>query len=375
MAPFVRKLGKRILIIVNIGAVVLFLLSCINGYLHPSAWWFLSILGLFFPFLSVIVFLFMLLWVLLRSKWALLPLTALILGFSNILVVFGFHFNDRFHEEKGEGDIRILSWNVEWFGAHEKNNKENRQKMLDFIRQQNADILCFQEFLEPGRNKGLSNERAIKDLNYPYSYRVIDYGRKNGPYEVGVAIFSRFPITDTMRMRYPGPDSKRASESLIATDIDVNGRKIRIFTTHLQSVLFQSNDYRNLEIIKSVDDSLIEASKSIIRKLKQGYTLRGYQADLVREHLDASPYPEIVCGDFNDVPNSYTYFRIKGDRKDAFIRSSSGLGRTFARLSPTLRIDYIIADKAFEIVQCKRVRLPYSDHYPIVADVRLPAED
>ncbi len=140
-------------------------------------------------------------------------------------------------------------------------------------------------------------------------------------------------------------------------------------------MLFQSNDYRNLEIIKSVDDSLIEASKSIIRKLKQGYTLRGYQADLVREHLDASPYPEIVCGDFNDVPNSYTYFRIKGDRKDAFIRSSSGLGRTFARLSPTLRIDYIIADKAFEIVQCKRVRLPYSDHYPIVADVRLPAED
>ena len=188
---------------------------------------------------------------------------------------------------------------------------------------------------------------------------------------MGVAIFSRFPITDTFRIRYPGPESKRAAESLIAVDMDINGKTVRLYTTHLQSVLFRKNDYRNLEIIKSADDSLIMASKSIIRKLRQGYTLRGYQADLVRHKLDASPHPEIICGDFNDVPNSYTYFQIRGDRKDAFIKSSSGLGRTFAHVSPTLRIDYIMTDRAFEILQCKRFKLPYSDHYPVVADIRL----
>jgi endonuclease/exonuclease/phosphatase family metal-dependent hydrolase len=374
MARFVRTLGRRILIIVNIVVVVLFMLSCLNGYLHPSAWWFFSLLGLFFPFLLALVFLFMLLWVLLRSRWALMSMIALLLGFTNIRVLFGFHFSDHFKTEKQKDDIRILTWNIEWFGAHQK-DKENRKKMLDFIQEQNADILCFQEFLEPGRNKTLSNELAIKKMQYPYSYRVIDYGRKNGPYEVGVAIFSRFPITDTFRIRYPGPESKRASESLIAVDVNIGDKPVRLFTTHLQSVLFRSNDYRALEIIKSADDSLLMASKSIIRKLRQGYTLRGYQADLVRQQLDASPHPEIICGDFNDVPNSYTYFQIKGDRKDAFIRSSSGLGRTFAHVSPTLRIDYIMTDRVFEIVQCKRFRLPYSDHYPVIADIRLPKPD
>lgn len=375
MARFVRTLTRRILIICNIGVVTLFLIACLNAYLHPSEWWFFSLLGLAFPVMLALVFCFMVLWLCFRSRWALLSLAALILGITNIRVLFGFHFSDSFEIKKDRDAIRILTWNIEWFGAHQKTNKENRQKMLEFIDKQNADILCFQEFLEPGRSKMLSNELAIKKMQYPYCYRVIDYGRKNGPYEVGVAIFSRFPITDTFRIRYPGPESKRASESLIAVDLNVNGKPVRLFTTHLQSVLFRKNDYRNLEIIKSADDSLIMASKSIIRKLRQGYTLRGYQADLVRQQLDVSPHPEIICGDFNDVPNSYTYFQIKGNRKDAFIRSSSGLGRTFAHISPTLRIDYIMTDRIFEILQCKRFRLPYSDHYPVVADIKLPEPD
>lgn len=370
MARFVRTFTRRLLIIGNIAIVILFLLSCLNAYLHPSAWWFFSLLGLAFPLFLILVIFFLIGWAIVRSRWALLSLVALVLGFTNIRVLYAFHFSDHFKTEKEKDAIRIMTWNIEWFGAHQK-NKDNRKKMLDFIQEQNADVLCFQEFLEPGKAKSLSNELAIKNLQYPYHYRVIDYGRKNGPYEVGVAIFSRFPITDTMRTRYPGPESKRASESLIAVDLAVGTQPVRLFTTHLQSVLFRKNDYRNLEIIKSADDSLIMASKSIIRKLRQGYTLRGYQADLVRQQLDASPYPEIICGDFNDVPNSYTYFQIKGDRKDAFVKSSSGLGRTFAHISPTLRIDYILADRQFEILQCKRFRLPYSDHYPVVADIRL----
>jgi endonuclease/exonuclease/phosphatase family metal-dependent hydrolase len=81
--------------------------------------------------------------------------------------------------------------------------------------------------------------------------------------------------------------------------------------------------------------------------------------------------PEIICGDYNDVPNSYTYFRIRGDRRDAFVEKEGGLGRTFSNIAPTLRIDYIMADKQFEVLQYKRKLLPYSDHYPVIADLRL----
>lgn len=374
MARIVRKFAKRIIIFFNLVVVALFLLACINGYLHPSQWWFFSVLGLAFPLLVLLLLGFLVFWLLFRSRWALLPFAALLLGFTNIRVFTGFHYGAGFSSEKEKDAIRILSWNVAWFNENNKNKEERqeyRKKMLAFIEEQNADILCFQEFLEPGKSKRFTNEGEIAGFRYPYQYRVIDYGRKNGPYEVGVAIFSRFPIVDTLRVRYPGPENMRAAESLIAADIKVKGQTIRVFTTHLQSVLFRKQDYRNLEIIKNAEDSIIDASKSILKKLRQGYTFRGYQADLVRERLDASPHPEIICGDFNDVPNSYTYFRIKGNRQDAFVRKGSGIGRTFSHISPTLRIDYIMADKAFKILQYKRYPLPYSDHYPVVADVKL----
>jgi len=121
-----------------------------------------------------------------------------------------------------------------------------------------------------------------------------------------------------------------------------------------------------------VDDSVLEASRSIIKKLKTAYAARGDQADLVRQQLDQSPYPAIVCGDFNDVPNSYTYFRIRGDRQDAYSTRGFGIGRTYVHISPTLRIDYIMTSRDFNILQCSKFPLPYSDHHPVITDIQLP---
>ncbi len=131
----------------------------------------------------------------------------------------------------------------------------------------------FSGIFELGKSFTTSNTNAIIQLNYPYYYRVIDYGRPNGRFQAGVAIFSRFPIVDTQRVLYPDPANLRAAESLISADLLVNGKKIRIYTTHLQSVLFQKNDYRSLEIIKSADDSMVMASRSIIKNIKAGLRL------------------------------------------------------------------------------------------------------
>jgi endonuclease/exonuclease/phosphatase family metal-dependent hydrolase len=72
------------------------------------------------------------------------------------------------------------------------------------------------------------------------------------------------------------------------------------------------------------------------------------------------------------VPNSYTYFKSKGDLQDAFLKKGHSIGRTFRYLSPTLRIDYILADKQLEVAQFNRVIAPYSDHYPVIADFKIP---
>ncbi len=141
-----------------------------------------------------------------------------------------------------------------------------------------------------------------------------------------------------------------------------------VYTTHLQSVLFRKKEFRDLEKIKNVEDSLLDASMSIANKLRQAYRFRGEQARLVRAEIKTAPFPLIMCGDFNDVPNSYTYFQIKGDLQDAFLKRGFGIGRTFASLSPTLRIDYMFATDNLKVLQCKKVELPYSDHYPVIAD-------
>lgn len=374
MAPVFRKFTKRLLITFNIVACFLFLLACCNAFLPPHDWWLIALLGLTFPFLLVLVTTFCLVWIIFRSKWILLPILCLALGYTNIRALVGFHYGMSPKEEKPDGSIRIMTWNVTWFDEQLKADKSRvsyRNKMLDFIKEKQPDVLCFQEYFEPhSKRYPYNNKKDITNLGYPYSMVVYDYTGWKTAWQTGVAIFSKYPIIDSVHIKYPGPLNFRAAESLIGTDINFNGQTIRVFTTHLQSVLFKSKDYRNIELIKS-GDSMIEASKSVALKLAQGYKFRSQQVKIVRQQLDSSPYPEIICGDFNDVPNSYTYFKIKGDRKDSFTQAGKGIGRTFATLAPTLRIDYIMTDPRFTVKQYVRHFVPYSEHYPVIADLTL----
>jgi len=114
--------------------------------------------------------------------------------------------------------------------------------------------------------------------------------------------------------------------------------------------------------------------QNILKKLIRGYEIRYYQSDLAGKKIAQSPYPAIVCGDFNDVPNSSTYFNIKGNLQDPFLKKGSGRGRTtrtsFGLISPTLRIDYILASRNFKVQQFEISHVPYSDHFPVITDLQ-----
>jgi len=318
---------------------------------------------------------FLVFWTLVRSKWAFLSLGLLILGWFQINAFYAFNLSHKFVDQKQEGAIRVISWNVHYLDQMyrpDQQEQSQRDPIINFLKQQGADVICLQEFFESDKPQYAANiEFMKKELKTPYHYFVDDYRQSRKLYEVGPVIFSRFPILETGRHEYVH-NSLKAVESLISADLLVNGDTIRVYTTHLQSVLFRKKELRDLEKIKNVEDSLLFASRSIIIKLKQAYAFRGGQAELVRKELDACDHPLLICGDFNDVPNSYTYFHIKGPLQDAFLRRGFGIGRTFTSLSPTLRIDYMLASMDFRVLQCKKVELPYSDHYPVIADVFLP---
>ena len=149
MASKLRIFTKRVLIFINYGVVFFFLLACLTPYLDPQKWWFISFLGLGFPFLLLAVTGFMIWWLFIKRRYALISGIALLLGFNSVTAFYGFHFAKGFRHEKNPKAIRIATWNVARFIEMKRNNNkgsQTRKKMLEQIKEQNADIICMQEF-------------------------------------------------------------------------------------------------------------------------------------------------------------------------------------------------------------------------------------
>lgn len=370
MASKLRVFTRRFFIYLNIVVAIFFLLSCLAPYINPRSWWFISFFGLAFPVLLALVIIFLLGWLILRPRFALISGIALLLGLKSIGVFFAFHNPGAFKYPRQPNTIRVATWNVARFIEMKRNNNKGSQtriKMLDLIRQQDADILCLQEFFHSFDSTYYPNIDYVTDsLGYPYWYYSHDVD--GDKHFTGNIIFSRFPIIDSGLIRYPRPT---LPEALMHADIKIGHDTIRVYTTHLQSLQFGKRDYEKIGKIESAEDSLLSNSRTILSKIKKGFSNRSIQADLIHEVLGDSPYPVLFCADLNDVPNSYTYFRIKGGMQDAFLKKGFGIGRTFTSLSPTLRIDYILADRRFTIRQFNRLVKNYSDHYMLVADLQL----
>jgi endonuclease/exonuclease/phosphatase family metal-dependent hydrolase len=371
MASKFRTFTRKLLIAMNILLATLYLLACAAPYLNPSNWWFISWLGLIFPFLLFLLILSIFFWALFKRIYALLLFVVLLIGWKNVGVFFAFHVQRKFNYEKEAGVLRVVTWNVARFIEIKRNNNagsQTRLKMMSLLKQQNADILCLQEFHTAAKEDYYDNIRYIqKQLNYPYYYFSFDEDGSKLYYSS--IIFSKLPIFDTSIVIYPRPS---LPEALLQADIKFNDDTIRIFTSHLQSVQFKKRDYQRINDIRNYEDSIVSNSKTIFSKIRKSITNRSLQVGIIKQHLKQSPHPVIFCGDFNDVPTSYTYFAIRGNMLDAFLEKGAGIGRTFSSLSPTLRIDYILASKDFSVVQFNRVEKIYSDHYMLVTDLKLP---
>lgn len=358
---------KRLLILINIGVIICYLLTCLLPFVNTEILWFIAILGLGFPLLFFALVGFIILWIIFRSRWWLISLIVLLIGYKQVFSVFAFNSPTKFAMNKAPETLRVLHWNVSSWDHRGYDNKDSyRDKMLALVQEQQADVLCFQEFFENKSKKPeSSNTLAFQKMGYK-NYYFIPYDDNAPRYLLGIAIFSKYPMTNSVNYTF---SDDVVGEHLVQTDINVNGKIFRIMTTHLQSVRFDGSDYDNFNQIKKGKNPKLRGSRTLVSKLKRGYQFRYEQAVLVSSKIDASPYPVIVTGDFNDVPNSSTYFKIKGDLQDTFLKKGTFIGRTFRFLSPTLRIDYVLADKIFKVTQFKRLTVPYSDHFGLVTDL------
>jgi len=368
MANFFRRTIKRIIVITNVMVVILFLLACLSSELTPAKFWWVGFAGLLVPYLIVLLCFSILFWLIVKPALALISIITLVIGWHQIDVIFATHLRSEFVTEKEPNSIRIVDWNVESFNGLSKNKetkKHTREDVAASIFQLQPDIVCLQEF-NTSSLQGLQSDNLLLFTKiYPYHYFSKDYSRANGLYQSGCIIFSKYKIVDSGRIKY------RVAESLIYADMVKNNDTFRIYTTHLQSFKFKKEDYDGIEKIAEQDEEGLAASKNVYLKMRVAFKRRGLQAKIVREALDKCTLPSIICGDFNDVPNSYTYFHIKGARQDVFLDKGLGIGRSFLALAPTLRIDYILPDQNFSIKQFDMVDEGLSDHIMLVSDLAL----
>ena len=126
MPGLFKKVTKRFFIVVNIIIACLFLLAWTNSFLAPKNFWFIALLGLVFPALLILMIGFLVFWTLVRSKWAFLSLGLLILGWFQINAFYAFNLSHKFVDQKQEGAIRVISWNVHYLDQMYRPNQQEQ---------------------------------------------------------------------------------------------------------------------------------------------------------------------------------------------------------------------------------------------------------
>ncbi len=369
---FFRRFAKNFFIVTNCIVAILFLLGCYGYWFNPEYFWPLGFLTLSAFYFLLILLLFLLVWLFAKSRLSLISAVAILLAYKPVLHIIPFRITNSFSQQKPKNTLRVMSWNVAQFDAlHSIKHPEIKDQMISLINEYQPDIACFQEMVceDSAVIKHGHVSEYLQRLNFAdYFY---SYNRKDDFFEYahfGIIIFSKYPVINRQTvMWYPNDYNSIIQYADIVKGYDT----FRIFNIHLQSLRFSKENLKYIDEPSIEEDKTIKESKSIISKFRNGFKKRKIQADRIREEMEKSPYPLIVCGDFNDVPNSYAYHTIGKRMNDAFAEKGAGLGRTYSGISPTLRIDNIFVDNKFEVEQYERVKKKLSDHFPVLADIMI----
>ena len=352
-----KSVGITSRVLMLLAAFLLFL-TYASMVVNPAKAWYMTVLGLLFVPIALLNLLLLIHALRRKSKAFLIPLLALL---PSVIFIGRYFQVSSGADEKGDNTVRIISYNVGRFmlgrGKAFKDD-EGRKACLDsvmrFIRKSDADVVCLQEVDLDGEY----DVRNFIEEHFPdYQSGYFMFINKEGAY--GNVTLSRFPIVDKGRIQFD-----KSANLAIYTDLEIGDLRLRVYNCH-----FESYNISLANIVKSwqKDSSFVRNTET---KLKRSITRRPVQVDQVMSDIEECPVESLVVGDFNDNPMSYTYFRLMKGRKDSFVEAGKGFGATYYTFWPFIRIDYILYPKHFETVSNSIPRLKYSDHYPVIADIR-----
>lgn len=233
--------------------------------------------------------------------------------------------------------FRVMAYNIHH--AEGLDGKIDLLRIAELIKREGADLVALQEVdkgVERTARRDLPAELAeLTGMTCVFSN---NYNFQGGEY--GNAVLTRFPVK-----RWTNTHFKKVNETeqrgIVQLILDVRGREIVFMATHI--------DHRP-------DDAARWSNVGEIEALINQYRGR----------------PTIICGDFNDTPESRVCRRINELLDDTWTLAGNGDGFTIPAEKPRKRIDYIWISKDKSLVALK-VWVPQSDasdHLPVMAEFR-----
>jgi endonuclease/exonuclease/phosphatase family metal-dependent hydrolase len=358
----VLKILLSPILVVNLLAAI-GLIGCAYSPLLPAEKMpLLSLAGLAFPFVLAANVCFLVLWIFVYRRYALVSLVTFLLCIPQMRAFFPINIGQ---QNSPKESIKVLSYNVLIFNIDASNTtKENAT--ISYLEESDADIICLQELQ-------FNILKHRKQLLKKYPYKSYELSKESQAAAHHLACLSKFPILSIEQLKLESTTNGCAKYHILH-----EGDTSVVYNCHLQSNGLQETDKSTYKQLLTNPKENIRSSKTkdLVKKLRNAAVKRADQTDFIMADLkkESSPYI-IVCGDFNDSPISYTCNRLRRRLDDAYIKSGNGPGISYNRHGMYYRIDHILHSPQFKAYDCTVDRtFKESDHYPIFCFLRKEKE-
>ena len=292
-------------------------------------------------------------------RWmiSVIPLFFVIFGLSFLLRIVSFHFS---RHQKAGATFSILSYNTRVFNVYEIYNKNDPSVSANIIKDaisMDGDIKCFQEFYSEKNSVKFNTVKRLSNTHPYYYFEPFLINSQGGKF--GMAIFSKYPIEKKEAIQF----KEKSNNQILYADIVIGRNKVRVFNVHLQSMNINDDELADSPSKIRFRQNLLKA----LLRYKQGAIRRSKQVDRLISEINRSPYPVMVCGDFNEPPLGYAYKQVSNHLLNSQEEAGYGIGATHNGRIPFLRIDNQfyqdgIEIHSFTVLNNKKL----SDHYPLL---------
>lgn len=340
----------------NVATAAVMLLVGLSDRVNPASHPILACAGLVFPVFLLLNLLFLVFFIIVRWKYAIVPFVGLLVCYPSIRIYSPLNIGGA----APDGSLKVMSYNVCSFDSV-KNSGGGAGKIISYIIDSGAEIACLQE-------AALTDDtRSLIARDYPY----IDTVRSKNLGET-VTLLSKYPILSRERIDYESKGNVSA-----AFKVKINGDTVTVINNHFETSGLSIADrkgFGNMVRGNSEADAIKKESRTLLTKLGRSAAIRAPQADAVAEYVRKCRGSVILCGDFNDNPISYTRRVLARELTDCYVSTGNGPGFSYHHNAMVVRIDNMMCSSDWQPYGCKVDRsVAYSDHYPISCWLKMKA--